>query len=103
MANFNGHITEARPYMEDVLLEYIETNPIKFVFLEDSDKKIKLYRIFNITYFNLLSGDIYYNGTCEVKRNGKYSHLGICIYEKEIKMLERKLKIQKLKQNNIKG
>jgi hypothetical protein len=32
-----------------------------------------------------------------------YTHVNICIYEKDIKRLERKLKIQRLKQNNIKG
>ena len=96
MGNFNGHITEDRPGMEDILYEFIMSKPNEFPFLMDQDNAIKLRKIFDITYYDLLSGDKYYNATCEIDFMDGWADLTVCIYEKELEMIERKHKIQKL-------
>jgi len=99
MSNFNGHIVEDRLYMENILLEYLIKN-----FFKDKtiNKNIINHKILQITYYNLLSGDKYYNVTCETTYKDVTHKSERCIYEKQLKLIERKHKIHKI-QNSIKG
>lgn len=96
MGNFNGQITEKRPEMEDILLEFIMSKPDEFAFLVDrKDGKIKISEVSNILFCDLLSGDKYYNATCKMEYRGKYHDAPIYIYEKELRLIERKHKLKK--------
>jgi len=87
---------ESEQEMKNILLEFIMSHPDQFDFLMDVDGKIKIKKIIDITYFDFSSGKKYYNGRCETEYKGGTSYGIFCVNKKELKLIERKYKINKI-------